>query len=404
MIQSLLAPHPVTSFAAAVFSCALLGPAWGDPAGAEAPSGSGERDAASAAVDTSPLVLEADLNARVEKVWAVFTTSEGHKMLGVAQARIDFRVGGKMLTHYDPKGVLGDDNGIENTILSYEPMRSVSFAITKPPKSFPFMNAYRNVWWVASMEDIGGGRTHLRLAGMGFTADPESQGMRAFFQRGNAWVMQKLAENLAATAPGDPGGAGSAAVGSAAVGSAPAGSASAFKAAADTPGSPAASEAPPNDPLAPIHTEVVVSAPVSEVWHCWTTSEGIGSFLTNAHVELRIGGPFEIYFGGADVPEGQRGSEGCKVLSYEPERMLSFSWNAPPKFGPLREERTWVVVRLESEAAGTKVTLTHLGFAERAAEAPADREKWGEVRAYFSHAWPSVLAALQGHFAAPQKS
>ena len=45
----------------------------------------------------------------------------------VAHAEIDLKIGGKMKTRYDPKGAVDDSKAIENTILSYEPMRMSSF-------------------------------------------------------------------------------------------------------------------------------------------------------------------------------------------------------------------------------------------------------------------------------------
>ena len=76
----------------------------------------------------------------------------------------------------------------------------------------------------------------------------------------------------------------------------------------------------------------------ADVWKCWTTSEGFKSFSEcDSTIELKVGGPFEIYFR-ANNPEGERGSEGCKILSYEPGSMLSFSWNAPPKFAAARAQ------------------------------------------------------------------
>ena len=42
------------------------------------------------------------LDVPVAEVWEVFTTAEGWKLLGVAKAEVDFRVGGKIRTHYDP--------------------------------------------------------------------------------------------------------------------------------------------------------------------------------------------------------------------------------------------------------------------------------------------------------------
>ncbi len=155
-----------------------------------------------------------------------------------------------------------------------------------------------------------------------------------------------------------------------------------------------------DDALAPITAAAVVQAPVAEVWKAWTTDEGLRAFLVEgSKVELRPGGPYEIYFS-MQAPEGSRGSEGCTVLSYLPEKMLSFQWNAPPKFQHARSIHTWVVINLEELSPDrTRVELTHLGFAEHAAAHPDHRAEWEEVRAYFVNAWPFVLGALTEHFA-----
>jgi len=41
-----------------------------------------------------------------------------------------------------------------------------------------------------------------------------------------------------------------------------------------------------------------IAAPVAEVWAAWTTAAGLKAFLgTDASIELRRGGKYEIYFG-----------------------------------------------------------------------------------------------------------
>lgn len=141
-----------------------------------------------------------------------------------------------------------------------------------------------------------------------------------------------------------------------------------------------------------IRIETVVQAPRPEVWRAWTTSEGARSFFApEARIELRLDGPYEIYFV-PDAPEGSRGSEGCRILSYLHEEMVSFTWNAPPQFAELRSERTFVVVRLADAGVGaTRVTLTHGGW--------RDGEEWDAVFAYFDKAWPFVLGNLEKRFA-----
>lgn len=140
---------------------------------------------------------EGIIDAPVADVWAAFTTREGIESWMVPHAEIDLRVGGKMRTHYDAKGVIGDENTIENTILSFEPMRMLSIKATKPPANFPFKKAIENTWSVIHFEPVGEDRTRVVTIGLGYGDDEESQKMRSFFDKGNDWTLQKLAEKFA---------------------------------------------------------------------------------------------------------------------------------------------------------------------------------------------------------------
>lgn len=337
--------------------------------------------AVAVAKEMPPLVHEAVIGVPPEKVWAVFTTGEGFKNFGVAMADVDMRVGGKIRSNYSPQGTLDDAGSIEQTILAYEPMRMFAFRTTKVPDKFPFPKAMAKCWNVAYIEDLGDGRTRLTLKGMGYDdADEESVKMRAFFDAGNAWSMQKLRANLEGTPAPTTSGHDAANAGKG-VGSVPV-----LLSSMEGEG--------------PIETEAVIAAPIGEVWKSWATSEGVTAFTgAKSAIEAVPGGKFEIYWKG-EAPEGQRGSEGCRVLAAEPMRMLSFDWNAPPQFAHARSERTWVVVRMEEASAGqTRVHLSHQGFAQKIASQPDHAAEWREVRTYFSNAWPRVLGALQSKFA-----
>lgn len=150
----------------------------------------------------------------------------------------------------------------------------------------------------------------------------------------------------------------------------------------------------------PIQVERIVNAPISEVWKAWTTEEGVKSFLdTPCKIELSHGGPFEIYFA-PDAPAGSRGSEGCTVLSWVSERMLSITWNAPPKYPGVRNggRHTFVVIHLDPmDGLTTRVRLSHDGWPTDE-EAGALAEEWKGTREYFVKAWPSVLEALAARF------
>ena len=126
------------------------------------------------------------------EVWKAFTTSKGAESWMVAHADIDLKIGGLMRAHYDPKGELGDEQTIENTILSFDPERMYSIKNTKAPKTFPFPKAIQSMWTVVYFDDAGEGKTRVTVVGLGFTDDEESQKLREFFQRGNEVTMQRL--------------------------------------------------------------------------------------------------------------------------------------------------------------------------------------------------------------------
>ncbi|GJM44770.1 MAG: hypothetical protein DHS20C21_16120 [Gemmatimonadota bacterium] len=129
--------------------------------------------------------------------------------------------------------------------------------------------------------------------------------------------------------------------------------------------------------------EATIRAPVEDVYRAWTNGEAFAAAYEpdrkalRANIDLAIGGRYEWLW------DGETGSNGCQVLSFIPNRMVSFSWNAPPEQPDSRAQRTWVVVEFSPTDDGTHCRLTHLGFGEA--------EHWAETREYFANAWPYVL-------------
>ena len=136
----------------------------------------------------------------------------------------------------------------------------------------------------------------------------------------------------------------------------------------------------------------VVNAPVADVWKAWTTAEGIESFFAPkaAKVEPWPGGAFELWFG-VNLPEGTRGSEGCKVHSVKPMEQFVFEWSAPPTIPVIRGLRTLVYLDFKPLPENrTEVTLRNFGYGEG--------EDWAKTKAYFAAAWPAVMAGLEKRF------
>ena len=142
-----------------------------------------------------------------------------------------------------------------------------------------------------------------------------------------------------------------------------------------------------------LRKETLVPATLEEVWNAWTTTDGVKTFFSpEAKVELAVGGSFENYWD-MEAEYGLRGSEGCRVLSYLPMEMLSFSWNAPLDFGELRNVYTIVVLQFqEIEPGKVKVVLSQHGWCRG--------ENWDKLFDYFDRAWSYVLGNLKKRFVA----
>lgn len=137
--------------------------------------------------------------------------------------------------------------------------------------------------------------------------------------------------------------------------------------------------------------EAVVKAAPEAVWKAWSTSEGIaGFFAPEARVEARPDGPFEVYMN-PYAAVGMKGADHMRVLGVQENRMISFTWNAPPHLPQARAQRTFVTVRLHPEGSETRVRITHSGW--------GDGGEWDQAYAYFDRAWGNVLASLQKRYA-----
>jgi uncharacterized protein YndB with AHSA1/START domain len=141
-----------------------------------------------------------------------------------------------------------------------------------------------------------------------------------------------------------------------------------------------------------LRAEIVVGAPLAEVWKAWTTEDGIVSFFAPAgHVDLRVDGTYDVWFFPDEAP-GRRGAEGMRILVHEPMKRFSFTWDAPPSIPAVRNQRT--VVMLEFAPRGeseTRLRFTQTGWGEG--------EDWDRAFEYFRNAWGAkVLPRLRHRF------
>lgn len=140
-----------------------------------------------------------------------------------------------------------------------------------------------------------------------------------------------------------------------------------------------------------IDKDVVIKASPAQAWAAWTTKEGITSFFApDAEIEPRVGGAFHIFINPYAQP-GSKGADEMRYLALQPQKMLSFDWNAPPSLPEVRQQRTVVILRFEPvDEQTTRVRLHHVGW--------GDGGEWDKAYAYFDKAWGNVLGNLQKRF------
>ena len=141
-----------------------------------------------------------------------------------------------------------------------------------------------------------------------------------------------------------------------------------------------------------IKGEVVVNAPLDQVWNAWTTSkEAEAFFAPRCNIDPKPGGKYEMLFD-LNAEPGKQGGEGMIVMAIQPQKMLAFTWNAPPHLPGVRDQMTHVIVRLHALSSGqTKVALRHDGWGEGG--------EWDSAYEYFERAWKgTVLPRLKHRF------
>ena len=156
---------------------------------------------------------------------------------------------------------------------------------------------------------------------------------------------------------------------------------------------PAGSDAQTDRPL--VH-DGIVNAPLSQVWAAYTTKPGLESWLAaHAEIELKIGAAMRTQHDPAG-PAGDASAIVNTILSYEPERMISFKVAKFPRGFPFPTaiKNMWTVVYFEAQGdKATQIGEVCLGFGP-----DAESRK---MREFFDYNNAVALKLLQRKFAPP---
>ena len=137
-----------------------------------------------------------------------------------------------------------------------------------------------------------------------------------------------------------------------------------------------------------INEEVIVNAPVEQVWKALTTDEGLAGWMgDSARIELKVGGIFEVRHKVRELTEEEKklargekastaGMRETHVLSFVPLKMLSYEGGMAG---------TWNVWTLDEISPG-KVRVHHTGL--------GTSEDWARMAPMFEKVMQGVLDKL----------
>jgi uncharacterized protein YndB with AHSA1/START domain len=140
--------------------------------------------------------------------------------------------------------------------------------------------------------------------------------------------------------------------------------------------------------LSPVYISRCIDASIEGVWDSWTTAAGIRTFFArDGVVEPHVDGEYSVLFF-PENPPGLRGAEGMRIVALEPSKRLVITWNQPPQFATIKDQRALVEYRFrERSDCGTEVQVKHFGWGQG--------DEWAQAREYFQGAWETILDRLE---------
>jgi uncharacterized protein YndB with AHSA1/START domain len=154
---------------------------------------------------------------------------------------------------------------------------------------------------------------------------------------------------------------------------------------AQSPGPVAAGLEQPSDSAKLLKIELLIPAPVHDVWQAFTTEQGLSSWLApDVSVELKPGGDWPVKFPGS--------TGGGTIVSFVPEKEIVINALAPDRFPHVRAARTRATFTFTAEENSTLVTLSQTGWRSGA--------EWDAAYEYLAAGNAQMLAMLHHRFVA----
>jgi len=169
--------------------------AWASPAKSEKKA-SAVKNSSYEVAGERVLRHEVIMNTALEQVWHSFTTTEGLQTWAAPVMEFELRTGGKFHSNYQLGGRIGDPGTIYNTVLSYLPLKMLSFKIGLTDRFPEGPRKAGTLLAVAQFEALGNRKTKVILSMVGFGHGSEWDVVYKFFDTHNPTGLSMLQESL----------------------------------------------------------------------------------------------------------------------------------------------------------------------------------------------------------------
>jgi len=132
------------------------------------------------------------IHAPVAVLWTAFTDAAQFERWSAPAATIDFRVGGRIESSYDPAKKPGDPDNIINRIVTFLPGRLIVLQNVQAPHGLAHADLFQKTVTVVEFEPLSADATKVTFSSTGWTADPAAAPLYAFFQSGDAEELEKM--------------------------------------------------------------------------------------------------------------------------------------------------------------------------------------------------------------------
>jgi uncharacterized protein YndB with AHSA1/START domain len=113
--------------------------------------------------------LGTTLDAPVEQVWDLLSTSNGLRSWMAPVVEIELRNGGRWEASYDPTQEIGEPGNIINEVVAFIPGRLLVLRVDRAPRDYPLeLELVRETRAIFELESLDDQRTRLTVSGVGY--------------------------------------------------------------------------------------------------------------------------------------------------------------------------------------------------------------------------------------------